>query len=810
MAEPVPVLAPDGTPGTVPAEEVSAIEARGGRVLSPEEAAGAQKKIAVQKEASSAFNPPEAWLAGQHAAIRGVGEAFGVPVDTAATGIASLFGEGAKESTRKYLQHLDESNPLLTKWMGLTGNAQGALGAAELAGVRAPLAAARGGTGVAARMAYGGVENVIQSTTRDVNESSLGNTDLNGEKLLANVPKHFLIGAGAVGLFEGAGAAFSGLSKRAIPVAEKEASRAIGREVGESGEGAVAAGARVQSLHGGEIPKSPGELVKVLETEQWRLRGVSKTEHGVRVAEAEAAGGEKLQEAVAKGGRSVDQAIGHFDTVRQALEKERASATEMAEKIAAEREGVAADLGKAMEAAKGGPAKGEKLTPAAFDEIVDTYLGIMGRGGKKGKLPDPATKWAAEEHLRKVYAKEIEAGATASSEGATHEVTRLQALAGDLEKAHAEALKNVKTIDSLSASLEKEAERTISQVGRAADKNIAGAKRGIEKEIRSVPGPSQKTSIDPLIEGAKGRAREIAAKPLVSSAAGFGALISAVHGNLPGAAMSLASSFAANRVRAQGNYLLARSLRGLSSQLSSIDQAVQRGAASVVGFTAARGVEPKHGDKKPKSADFEDVKKRILIAQSNPLMIEQGVRSAFGPFAKEAPKTYASVLAASARANDFLASKLPKPHIDEHSLTPHLEPKDISRTQKYEFMRYVSTVSDPLTVFRDVEDGSVTEEQIEAVKAVYPALFKQMQAETLRHIATLDKPLPYKRAIHVGTLLEIPTNEVLDKDFQSTLQAAYEDKASQGAPVGSKPRSAESKTTKQMMSASEKVEAGEP
>lgn len=865
---------------SVPEESYARAVETGSREATKDEVA----KSVKDAENRNNFNPAGMWAAGQHAWMRGVGEAFGVPVDSAATGIASIFGDDAAKSTREFLKGLDEAHPIASGWMGGMGNVHGAVGAIELAKAPGSLSAGvvpRTTTGVASRMGVGGLQNVIQATTHDLNEASLGDSGINGEKIYASLqraPTRFAVGAGTVGLLEGGGAALGALSRRAIPLAEREASKALGREVGESGTGAVSAGERIRALgatSGRELPRNSNELVDVLQGERAALQGKAQGayaskldalagEHAGEAAQLSIrqeagrkagalagkdalesmnlAAGTDLQQAMHDAGRTVDQTIEHYAALKQSVVQEHQSAMGLVSQIAGERRANALELGKALEtmSKKGVPAG--KLTKAQFDEMVDTYLGVTGHRG------DPATRWSAEEFLRKTYANEMADAAGMASEGTAQHVERLQGLAGDLEAAHKSALDHVRQIEDASHVLQAQAERDIAAAGRLADRGVAKSQKEIAREVattkkgvetsakeferaatketgdlakrqamaeKAVPKPNGKTEIDPWLNAATQRGNAAAGAPAVSGVGAMGAFMSAIHGNPLGSVAALASSFAAGRARAQGNFLLARSLRGVSGALTAVDKAIQGGAASLVGVGIGAAAHPSTKEEKaspaPAPTKFEDVSQRIIAARANPMLIHQDVQGSIGHLAGDAPQTYASVLAAAQRANEFLASVLPQPQRDAHSLTPHLDKGDVPESQKYDFMQYVKTIQDPISVFDAIRDGSATELQVEAIQAVFPALFRQMQVETLRQIATLQKPLDYQRNVHIGLLLQTPTDDVLEDGFQQTQAQVFEKRAqAEIAPAnGSGPKGPSSRFSKTAMSGSEQVERGE-
>lgn len=921
MSGPVPVALADGTTGTIPAADVPQL-GEGDRILTPAEHEAAKAQATEQARPLSVGDAVDAEAAGMHGYYRGLGEAIGVPVDRAATGVASILGgEQGEARTRDYLKSIDEKHPVLSGWTGLLGNVGGAVAAAEVtkapgAVSQAPVAGLRG---FASRAAMAGAENVVAATTKDLNEAALGNHEVNGDKLVAAAPERFVvgaaIGAGFEGVAHGLGAAYRGIAGKAIPALEEGANLAIGREVGDE-----AAGARVRALMGGEVPKSRAQIADVLAAEQTAQRGKAVAERagvldalagtqateaatlsarqeaaragllragkqgveaaegagaasvldamargGARVEEAElaaaarrAAVGPALQEEMALAGRSVDQVAEHYLAVRAPLVEEHRAVMKVADEIAAERAANARELGEVLAKGKEAGHAPNSISPSQFDEIIDTYLGITGHRG------DPNARWAAEELLRKEYGSALsEAGAT---EATSAHVDRLKSLADQLETAHKEALSHADEITKAVSKVDKEAARGMEAAGRVADARIAAhqattarevgtAERAIEtarttgqkeasaaqkkaslgvdqaregaeakrakfeagaakekasmaalheKTVKKVPEASTVTDVDPLIEGMTAPAQETA--PLVSGQAALGAGLSLLHGNPVAAGLALTSSFAAGRVRAVNNLTRARVLRSVSEQITKVDDAIREGAALILGRAGARAT-ASEASAPPKLPPFEKVAANLMATQGNPDLVERQVRQALGDTANHAPETYQAALLTAQRVNAVLLDILPQPQRDPYSLTPQLDHGSVNATDEWEFMQSYKTILDPLSIFRDVHDGSATEQQVEVIGRAYPPLLEQMREEVNVQKQSLTKPVDYDRAIHVGTLLGVMTDEVLERDFQSMQFQSFKQKAQQGQAIGGK--SGASKATKNMQSGSESLESGD-
>jgi hypothetical protein len=281
------------------------------------------------------------------------------------------------------------------------------------------------------------------------------------------------------------------------------------------------------------------------------------------------------------------------------------------------------------------------------------------------------------------------------------------------------------------------------------------------------------------------------------------------HGHPVTAGVGLAASFVAGRMRGINNLTRARAMVAVAKHIQRVDAAIGEGASLILGKSAApaRALDSVV-NKTEKLPPFDDVAGQVYAASVNPDLLERNVRAQLGALAEHAPQTYAGALITTQRANAHLLSILPPPQRDPNSLTPQLDAGHVSETAQYDFMQAYRTIIDPLSIFKDVHDGSVTESQVGALAAVFGPLYEQIRQEVNVQRVSLTKPVDYDRAIHVGTLMGILTDEVLDRDFQRLQGERYKEKAKAGeAPKGG----GGSKSNGNMMSGSEKaIEGGMP
>ena len=138
-----------------------------------------------------------------------------------------------------------------------------------------------------------------------------------------------------------------------------------------------------------------------------------------------------------------------------------------------------------------------------------------------------------------------------------------------------------------------------------------------------------------------------------------------------------------------------------------------------------------------------------------------------------APAVSAAVMSTHQRAVAFLHEKAPK------APTPALEVPALKRPYKHsdgevsKFARYMRAVENPAGVLEDMASGTVTNEAVEALKAVYPATYEDMREQLLARLAEHGSALDYRQRLSLGLMLEVPADESLQPATLARLQAMH-------------------------------------
>lgn len=124
------------------------------------------------------------------------------------------------------------------------------------------------------------------------------------------------------------------------------------------------------------------------------------------------------------------------------------------------------------------------------------------------------------------------------------------------------------------------------------------------------------------------------------------------------------------------------------------------------------------------------------------------------------------------REVSFLAKKLPKkPDFLQHVAGPYdyVPSKTAMRT----FARYVAAISDPNGVIERLADGTLSPEDAEAYREVYPEQYAAIQRSIIEEIAKLRKQLSYPKRLSLSIFSGVAVDPALDPRIFKHLQAQF-------------------------------------
>lgn len=174
-----------------------------------------------------------------------------------------------------------------------------------------------------------------------------------------------------------------------------------------------------------------------------------------------------------------------------------------------------------------------------------------------------------------------------------------------------------------------------------------------------------------------------------------------------------------------------------------------------------------------------------VAAAADPQRTHALVANAVTPMASRYDDRIAVTTAnAMARAIAFLGSKVPPTaKADPSSPQPQFERPRLSDAELARWRNYVETVRDPLSVVDDLAAGSITKEQAETLRVVYPAIYSQIQTRIFEALRVSRRPLAFSQRVRLFDLFGVVADPTLAPAVTRAVQASF-------APVAQGPSQA--------------------
>lgn len=716
---------PDGTFVTVDSSEAAQAQQLGYEPSTPEQAAAAEQPV----------------RAGLEGAARG-----------ASFGLSDLALQAYGVSKRPEMQARKEENPLAA---GL-GEVAGAVGTSVVTGGGAAAALGGGVRGIALESGLMGIGSMVS-------ESALENKELTSEHLAAG----FLGGAGV-----GAGAAAG------FGLLGKAGSAALSKFGGGSLRGALHEAA--YTMEERQLAQGNKALLKKLEKSGGSLRDVVKyaREEGVPVEFTETAK-EAATAALEKTGGQTAELMRKLDYARPL--KDEAARKALVDRVKS----------TLQESFKGNIAAEETVAEFAaknLDPLVSreglTYpelYKLQSEIRKKVGVVDETLKkevWnAGRKALRNTIFTEAES-LGAETTGKLHGLQAQYAKGAVLQDAITSGLQGMQSTGGVPGTGLMDIVRgggiggsigasILGPVGAPLGA-IAGAyvNRAVREKGGSMAANALRSIADSQVTKGVSKALETHLKGVLSAAP---ALLGAYRYPLAEAAAKGADALLQEHIRlasgATGQDYLART--GLATETpEEVDAAGQRLAV----LDSAKQAQLAHDMEMSKAIDglFGSAKGRKgavgssmglkeFTAKSDAIKaVMQRPDSVFEqlpPNLMSAAPTTASMTAAKlVQANQFLHDKMPKnPYAAvPESVRPEWQP---SAAEIERFNRYREAVESPAKALKNMAQGYLSAEQVEALKAVYPAIYSDLQQKLSERIAESKKPLSYQQKMAVSQIL---------------------------------------------------------
>lgn len=193
-----------------------------------------------------------------------------------------------------------------------------------------------------------------------------------------------------------------------------------------------------------------------------------------------------------------------------------------------------------------------------------------------------------------------------------------------------------------------------------------------------------------------------------------------------------------------------------------------------------------------------------LDRQAEPRALTRNVADATANLSHAAPGVQSAATRTAVAATSYLQSHRPHGRALAGDLRAEAVPP--SEEQMNRFLRIARAVDDPGTVLDDLRARRLTPEAVDAIRSVYPALYRQIVTTVMRELASDDARPSYQDRLQLGILLGIPTDPSLTPASLSILQSAHA-AATAASPPPSASRGQAPNLSRGLSSSSDRTEA---
>lgn len=195
------------------------------------------------------------------------------------------------------------------------------------------------------------------------------------------------------------------------------------------------------------------------------------------------------------------------------------------------------------------------------------------------------------------------------------------------------------------------------------------------------------------------------------------------------------------------------------------NDSIASGAKSLYGSQLPRALAITGADRLSRS-EYDETAERLRAMSATPTAMADHLAKTTVALSNAAPNITQGLQTTIARGVQFLTSKLPPGQDPAQPLAPTQGP---SNADKVAFGRYLQSVDNPLSVFKQVRAGQLTPETMEALQAVHPDLLNEMRKQVMANFsADKARNLTFSQKSALSQFLGQPL------DANMTPQAAFQ------------------------------------
>lgn len=172
----------------------------------------------------------------------------------------------------------------------------------------------------------------------------------------------------------------------------------------------------------------------------------------------------------------------------------------------------------------------------------------------------------------------------------------------------------------------------------------------------------------------------------------------------------------------------------------------------------------------------QEIRSQVMPGPDGKAVMRPDARQALGdrlqPVAVTNPKLADMLETLIARRLTFLADKMPRrPDILGNQIGPdRWQPPDMEMRK---FARYVAAVEDPGAIEERLASGTVSPEDAEVMREVYPERLREITQQIVAQLPQLRGQLPYERKLALSIMTDVPVVAAMDPAILHVLQGTF-------------------------------------
>lgn len=177
-----------------------------------------------------------------------------------------------------------------------------------------------------------------------------------------------------------------------------------------------------------------------------------------------------------------------------------------------------------------------------------------------------------------------------------------------------------------------------------------------------------------------------------------------------------------------------------------------------------------------KSKDDDNYQRQLdILSQyvTNPAALTDQVERSMASLENYDPHQVALASTKAVNAVQFLHAKAPKPTGTSTTLTPVADKWKPSKTELAKYYRYRDAVIDPSKTLQDIQNGHLSDEAAEALRAVYPGIHRYMVGQVQERVSQRKNRLSHKERVLLGRLFGSPVDDLQKIDVVRAIQVAF-------------------------------------